>query len=365
MLSVLTISQGSEGLPFYRRFQNEGCISKYWSRTGIKYKGVRCVSNYRDTIESSDIVLITSPGMGGLGEEINAGGRVVIGGTRFGDFLITPDGIKSFLKMLDNKPLEDGIPVSFLGIYRDGTWLLPAYAALTYTRLMDKDKGPYIPYAGNVGMYFKNGLALDKLFGSVAPLLDKSGFNGVIEIQTILYEDEFRIMNFQPFCTPLIFNFIELLIPSLSEYIMNPFIGEENFRLEKVSMGVQLTIPNYEVPKGIEVIEQAKKHFWKMDEDGINSKGVLGWSTAWGKDVVEAYRRTYRTVKKIVKKPDVQYREDIGFKKINAEDVFFILKEWGWIDATIRRKVQQGVREECERVNPQIQEDGKDREVES
>jgi hypothetical protein len=294
--------------------------------------------------------------MGGLGEEINVGGRVVIGGTRFGDFLLTEEGQKAVSRMLEPSIINDGLPVTFVGLFNNGKWLKPFYASLKYTRLMDKDKGPFIPYAGNVGMYFTSGLAVDKLFSKIESLFEKSVFTGMVEISCLVYEEEIRVIELKPFFTPLFFNFVELLVPKLSEYLLKQNEDDIDFRFGKVSMGVQLTLP-YPVQGCVNISSQAEKHFWAVSNDDP----VIGWSTAWGKDLVESYRRTYRTIRNIVLKPEVQFREDIGFKKVNAEDLFFILKEWGWIDATIRRKVQESIQLERKRVSGEVQEDREDR----
>jgi len=124
MLSILTMSHGSEGLPLYRRFQHEGAISKYWTGRGETFKGVRKVSNYKETSESADAIILTSSGMGGLREEIEAGGRVVFGGSRFGDFLVTEEGFSSTVEMIGDTPdLEDGLRITLTGIFADGRWL--------------------------------------------------------------------------------------------------------------------------------------------------------------------------------------------------------------------------------------------------
>lgn len=359
----------SEGLPLYRRFANEGCITKYWSKEGKSYSGVRNVSNYTDSAESADFIIITTPGLGGIGEDLLQRCGTVYGGTRFGDFLLTNEGIRSFLRMLNTTSLEDGVEVSFTGFFDKG-WIKPFYSTLQYSRFMDRDKGCIAPYMGTVGMCFTEGLAVDKIFSQVEVLLQRGGFKGMVEVKVKIYEDEFMVTDIKPFFTPSLYSYAELLTIPLNDFFFPSTVRDVIAKTNKVAMSAMLTLPMYpyggpgKFEKPLINLKKAEKHFWLTDPLG-EASSILGWSTAWGGDLIEAHRRVYRTIKNIVNIPDVQYREDIGFKKIYAEDFFFILKEWGWIDATIRRKVKESVQSECEGTSSQIQEVREDRELES
>jgi len=224
-----------------------------------------------------------------------------------------------------------------------------------YIRFMDRDKGPIVLWAGNVGMYFINGLGSD-IFFALEPLFNRGGFNGVFEMDLIVYEKEFKITAFKPYITPTFYTYAELLAIPLSEFFVSLNQEARSFRMGKVATSVMLSLGELSVPDCVNITPQAIKHFWEL------AHPIIGWSTAWGKDLVESHRRAYRTINNIVRSPEVQYREDIGFKKVNAEDVLFILKEWGWIDATIRRKEQKSVSNEYPGTPVNIQEDKEDRE---
>lgn len=349
MLSILIISQHGEGLPLYRRFCDEGCITKYYNFKGESFKGIRCVSDYKPASESADLVIITTPSNGGVGEDISERGNVVYGGSRFGNFLITKEGTEAVERLLNPVELEDGVVVSFTGLFQKGKWVRPFYSFLEYNRFMDKDKGPSVPLIGIVGVLFKEGLAVDKIFSQIEFLLEKGNFTGMVEVKVMLYEDDFRVLYIKPLISASLYAISELITIPFSDFLHNPFKEDNIFRYNKVSMSSMLSIPPFPYDlkgNGIEAplinLERAKKHLWLMDPIG-QYFSLLGWSTAWGKDFIEAHRRTYRTIRNIVNSQDVQYRDDIGFRKINAEDVFFILKQWGWIDAIIERKVKESV----------------------
>lgn len=354
MLSTLVISYHGEGLPLYRRFLDEGCISKYYNAKGETFEGVRGVSDYISASESADLIIITAPSTRGVGEDCVERGNVIYGGSQFGDFLITPEGVEAFNRMLPQTELEDGVVVSFTALFNKG-WVRPSFSFLQYDRFMDRDKGLSVPLVGLVGMCFESGLAYDKIFSQVGMLLEKGNFSGMVEVRVMLYEEEFKVLYIKPLISASIYAISELLTIPLSEFLHTK--KEDCWRRDKVAMSTMLSAPSFpyslkggRVQNPFKNIERARKHSWFMDPTGKDFS-LLGWSTAWGNTLIEAHRRTYRTIKNIVNTPEVQYREDIGFKNINAEDVFFILKEWGWVDATIKRKVKESIQLECERAS--------------
>jgi phosphoribosylamine--glycine ligase len=240
-----------------------------------------------------------------------------------------------------------GIEISTEGWFNGKDWIRPFNHTFEKKRLMASDRGPNTGCMGNV-VWPTNG---DKLTAQVveplAPLLEKVGYVGPIDVNCIVDDTDAYFLEFTPrFGYEAIQAWGELLQEKLFDFLYGVASGQpiEVPYHDESSIAIRLSVSPYpnkediEKWKGVQVLDipkEARKHIWLADvmkPDGIEVlagvDGVVGCVTARGQSVRECQRRAYRTVKNICIHQDVQYRTDIGD---GAEQDKEKLKEWGWL----------------------------------
>lgn len=344
MASILLISSVGEGIPLGLKLSQEGNICKLFIndlRVKPHLNGSKNLSVIQDPIgllEQFDLVVITSPGIGHYGEECKAKGIKVLGGL-FQDKLVMdeeyPLQVRDILYPGSSSKIEDSIPVAVTGWF-DGENFLFSYLTINYDRFLNQDRGPYAN-SGSVCRLLPDSKISSLILTPMQELLTKVDFLGPITVPFSVYKESFSINSFIPFIDSSFFPFLELVKSSVWEVLWKVIQKDPNIflRREETSIGVSLSVPPYPythlaektLSSGyLKIPDPARSHTYIFPE---TTNGYLGCVTARGDGINEARRRAYRTISNIVVSDFVQYRTDIGH---NSEDIFNLLKEWGWLD---------------------------------
>ena len=212
------------------------------------------------------------------------------------------------------------------------------------------DVGKMTGCMGNVVMALRqpNRLVRETVM-KMEPFLRKVGYRGPFDINTIVCKDKLYALEMS--CR-FGYDAFEALMEGMQEpvgtFLFEVAVGikkEMNVTYDPL-IAVRISRDPYpacapaqldESDRGCPISglnEENLKHLYLCDvymENGkylyAASDGILMKATAHGRDIREAIRRVYRTVKG-VKIIDVQYRTDIGAR---CEGDIAKLKEWGWI----------------------------------
>jgi len=371
MLSILVVSQNSEGFGLARRFANEGNIVKFWdSPRGVypETKRLRVIDDYKAAAEAVDFIFLCSPGFGAFAATMGKAGRVVFGGGLFQDVIEEDPKLISRLMSLQEGVEEFRIKLCLLLV--KGNLLADPLLGISYERLMDGDRGPYIGSAGECTLLLKDGRLLSHTYKTVESILREKAYSGFLTLTLGVGEGSLTLKEMTTSFDPAYYTIFERVRENIGESIYTSILDRPRFRVmeDKVSTGVRLSFPPFpytstsvvDLSSALDVNPEAEKHFWWS-----GPALTLGWVTGWGRDTNESRRRVYRTIETIVRKPEVQYRGDICWRKQNSDIIFNKLQEEGWIDAPYSRKIGESIREQPAGVNKHLQGKGKDRECET
>jgi hypothetical protein len=231
------------------------------------------------------------------------------------------------------KPPVEGVEVHLTGFMGPQGFVLPFMLALPSIRFMDHDKGVATGGMGSLVVFPTGDDKLTKTLLPFEAFLLKAKYIGPFTLGMQLKEDLWSISSID---TDLVSESIlagaELFQNSLFDFLFGLMEGKPGTVWAGVGMSVVASAPPWpfglgtisDVKQPIDVPKEAVKHF----SLGDSRLGVLGVATAKGKELREAKRRVYRTLKNSVKSPDVQYREDIG---VRQEQDLASLRTWGWL----------------------------------
>ena len=216
---------------------------------------------------------------------------------------------------------------------------------------MVQDRGPNTGCMGNTVWCTESNKLTQAAIEPLAPLLEKVGFTGPIDVNCIVTRDEAWFLEFTPrFGYEAIQTFAELVKGSMFDFLYGIATGQSSSfsSYPGFALGVRLSLSPYpsdsdvERWRGVQVLNiprEAQKHVWladtMKDSEGVpviaGVDGVVGCVTARGDSVRECQRRVYRTIKNIALTQDLQYRTDIGD---GTEDSKRTLEEWGWLNGS-------------------------------
>jgi hypothetical protein len=325
-------------LPVANRLKNEGHITKIWFRNGVEgiLAGSRNPSRVRNpAILLEQFDLIVSEGtLGSQVVDIEKMGHKVMGcGAVTEKLLKDRDYRKKVVEFLGmDKPPVEGVFVQLTGFMTPKGFSKTFMMALPSLRFMDHDKGALTGGMGSLVVYPKEDDKLTKTLLPFEAFLLKAKYIGPFTLGMHLKEDLWSISSIDTDLVPeSILAGAELLATSLFDFLFGLQEGKVATVWAGVGMSVVASIPPYpfhgvvdHTRAYIDVPKEAAKHF----SLGDSRLGVVGVASAKGREIREAKRRVYRTLKNSVKSPDVQYREDIG---VRQEQDLASLRTWGWL----------------------------------
>lgn len=224
-------------------------------------------------------------------------------------------------------PDTQGVKATVVALFNGNNFLLKALA-FNYTKLMAGDVGVDVESAGYVVYFGKSGSLISNILEPLAKYLRKVNHRG-------------------SFCVDVICNAQGVFVSDISANMNKPCVQAvfENSRKDKASVLISLFDENstelyhyepvvcgvmlseapypYAIPDKPLIIEGVNpgnlKHMWPVDmKDNKKGEwycarmsGCLAYVVARGKDIWEAKRRAYQTIKNI-HTPNLQYRNDIG-----------------------------------------------------
>lgn len=338
MLSVLFLSSTAQGLPLVRKVQNEG-IAKFWS-AGYKctIEGIKVIDDYNTSVEGADIIVACSTRLTSIISSMDAPGRLLFGGNRLQELMLTSDGQTMFSKFFPSKSTEKGHSILVSGVFNGCNWVEPFVLTKMYRYLMEEDRGAFVGSSGSVSIFQYDNMLIDKVLKVFTPILVSTKYVGIFSIYAKVLKDSIEFLYADPSFETVIYNLFEVTRVPIAECLYSictkslksiPII--DNKFVTNVLVSVYPFPITKEESSSLEfsLREGADKHFWNQ---GTNN--IIGWFTSWGKTLHEARRRVYRTLDFATFPRNVQYRSDIGLKSENAEQVFANLKSWGYLDAT-------------------------------
>lgn len=395
MLSVLLISRNGEGFSIASKLAEEGHLVKFYNNeewtdgVGKGFRNPKKVDNYTEPAKSSDIVLHVNSRTGKGAIRVPEAGGLVIGSGRFQELLKDPEYVNMISKLINlpTTTAEEEMEFWVCGWFMKTDWAPQSYIAFEYKRFMEGDKGVLTSGQGVVVKFISNEeLAFQKTLGTLTALLQKTHYTGPLYIKVGVSENRLmlRYIDVEPRN-----GFIQAAsegYKSLSCLLYSSF--SDNYKgpvnLNSFGMSLTLSLPpypyvsefkNFRLKQVIQEVKGASKHLWYEDvcktEDGVVFAGTTGkicYVTSWGDTASEARRRTYRTVNNVKLFDDMQYRQDVG---INVDRQVQRLIELGYItnkeskDASTTREVTRSNSVEYKGTYPLIQEDRKDRELET
>jgi len=242
--------------------------------------------------------------------------------------------------------IVDGIEISTEGWFNGRDFIRPFNHTFEEKRFMNDDLGPNTGCSGNVVFTTQGDKLTAETVEKLKPFLSKTGYRGPVDINTIINEENSWAL--EATCR-LGYDACEALVEGLREPLIDLLFETATGTKKEMELSnqyliaVRLTVPPYPMEKvkpedhGEPILgldEFKLKHIFLCDvyfEDNelkyAGSDGVVLKATASGRDVREAKRRVYRTLKD-VKVGSKQYRTDIGDRVPGDIEK---LKSMGWL----------------------------------
>lgn len=312
MLSILVLSENGEGYELAHRCAYEGNVVKFWiknTKVSDDGKGYpQIINNIEDHLEGADVVLTTTGGLGGLGEEIRSFGKVVVGGM-FQEILTSNSVLAECCELLGVKPacVVNHDSILFMGGFFNGTEFISRFEGVPYYRLLANNRGPVTSGMGALVWQPQDAKSLStEIINGIIPLLKKHKCIGFVGIEIQLTDSSYEIVRF-------VTEYNNAYIPAIYECsFMN--LTDKIFACTRDYIPQQ--IPNmlfglsmrlcYYTDVDINIPEHIYKHFWPNNEEYS-----FGYISARGDTPKEARRRVFRTIKNIAH-IDTIYRDDVG-----------------------------------------------------
>lgn len=303
MLSILLLSHRGEGNEIASRLSQDGHVVKFWVSTGF-CGAPQEVHKYYEHVETADLIVACSPGVGGLCEQLRSRGKLVLGGgvqdslTEVGTFA---QSVAKLMNLKTEETLKEGISVIPCGWFLGDRWG-HTFLAQSYRRLLDGERGPKNDSMGYL-VWRAEGM-LDSLTSFLASV----EYRGFLGVKIELVDDVPYFLGFETsLAGGLVPAVVECSKLKLTDLLMATARGQEvSLRgqdLFGVSVRVLGSTPLYST-------DLMSKHIWVHNE-----AESLGYVTAAGDSPREARRRCYRTIGNATTL-DMIYRSDIGAQSI-------------------------------------------------
>jgi len=294
------------------------------------------VAAWRPVLNESDLVVCATEGFGQHAKVLRGNGRPVFGCNRTTDMLERDeDKQKEFLTICGlgegperangHEPLE----MSLVSLFNGHSWLTPSMFSFESTKLFPGDLGPNVRSMGTVLTVARRSNPITKrCLNAVEKPLSKLGYKGFVEFNLMVGPDYIDVTGLTMHPT---MDVIYAMYEGLKEPITNVLFGvaaSVQQRLELSNdylISIRASLPPWPFtsivegkPIALDIAEGALKHLYfnNVQKNAQNyyympSDGVLLNSCAIGRDVQEARRRAYRTLRGL-DVDSLQYREDIG-----------------------------------------------------
>lgn len=306
MSSALVLSKNSNGVPLAHRLGSEGCVTKLlfdnqqYNSILLGLQNPVVIPSLR-MLEQYDLIIDTGTKSS---DSVISEGHTILGGGPFGRRLDEDEVYRAkVLKLVPS--LYTALPTTSLNTFVTGWFNAEEFSFFTYSisydRLCESHKGRIVPGMGRVTHQCPKRLEFDGLI----PLLKKLNYLGPVSIAldhswistTILPIEVFELYKQKSF---------DLLWALKSK---QPIDLRDEF-----GVAYRLVLDRQIDTKAIEVETAAFPHvcYEECDGNGLACGTDICVVTARSNQVFEARRRAMRTIKRIVKTFDIQYRCDIG-----------------------------------------------------
>lgn len=306
MGSVLILSKGSQGVPLAHRMGAEGSVTKLlfdnqeYNSILLGLANPVVIPSLR-MLEQYDLIIDTGTKSS---DSVISEGYTILGGGPFGRRLdedeVYRQKVLKLVPPVENAPSPTSLNTFITGWFNTEEFSFFTYS-VSYDRLCESHKGRVVPAMGRVTHRCQKRLEFDGL----TPLLKKVNYLGPISIAidrswisaTILPIEVFELYKQKSF---------DLLWALKSKQPIE--LRDEFAVLYRLVLDREIT------GKAIEVETAAFPHvcYQECDGNGVACGTDICVVTARSNQIFEARRRAMRTIKRIVKTPDIQYRCDIG-----------------------------------------------------
>lgn len=294
------------------------------------------VAAWRPVLNESDLVVCATEGFGQYAKILRGNGRPVFGCHRAIDMLERDKSKQEeFLTLcglgdrVERSNGHEPTAVGLLGLFNGHSWIKPFLLSFESTKLFPGDLGPNVRSMGTVmTVARRDNPMIVKCLDNTEKALSKLGYKGFVEFQLMVGPDYIDVHGLTMHPT---MDSIYALYEGLKEPITNVLFGvaaSVQQRLEVSNdylISIRASLPPWPFtdiiegrPVALDIADGALKHLYfnnvqKNDQNYyyMPSDGILLNSCAVGRDVQEARRRAYRTLKGLDVE-SLQYREDIG-----------------------------------------------------
>lgn len=314
MLSILVLSHKGEGYEVANRLKHEGHVVKLWEeQSSGRFESGLCgateINRYQDHLETADLVVALSPGVGRTADRIRKGGRLVVGGGIQNLLEDDPGFILCTAKLLgfELQPPPEGQDLILCGWFNGTDWI-ETYLVQEYTRLLDRSRGPRTEGMGYVTKKHP------ELLVNLNSFLASSDYRGFLGVKVVWAGGK---LFFNGFITQLngglMASIVECTQVRLSDHLYATASGTQGLKRPSDHTGQAVRILAFDHNTQLRLTENASKHVWAHREDES-----LGFVSAGGDSLREARRRCYRTVSNVCT-IDTVYRSDVGFTNIHDD----------------------------------------------
>ena len=277
-----------------------------------------------------NLIVLDSNSLGKLGDYLREKGLPVFGGSFWSDCLSTnPSYAFQLISRLCCSPPSLSpslaLPLS-LSLLWNGSSILSSFLTLNETRFLTGGLGEEVESTGQVLLSKKYLPPFSSLSETLSKMLRKVKFRGMLTLNLAVTETSFLILSFTSH--PLYFpSLLEVYKGSVTDLLMSVAGGKrcEGEVTMDVAVSILVSIPPY--PHQSKSPAESRvggvdghnsSHLYLLDAfsplgevERADGDGRVVWATARGRDVREARKRAYKTVRNLVIEK-AQYRLDIG-----------------------------------------------------
>lgn len=364
MLNIIFVTRRDVGYEIAVKLHQEGNLVKFYNTDNFTptTKGdIKRIYSVEESLKAADLIIASTPI--GTSEVIEYGVEnsiPVFGSGKKAEVLARDQQIQDLINKMFYLDKE-GISL-VVGLYRQGNkWADFSTISTWFHRIMDNDIGPVmaIPTAG-WSIEGSDTELIKQVKESFGPTFD--GIYGPVTLPILAFKEGFGLSHKVGRGIFLDCNLYHIMV--YSELVRKEGLTELFFNLatdkrvsaikDKAVAGVTLWNAGTE---DVVLDPGALKHSWPLTPDAR----IVVLSAA-GDTFREAGRRLIRTMRNVIKTPNVAFRSD------GLTDALFTLDqlvEWEWIDAAKVRNFKRNLYSELKGTDKGVQDDRKDRELQS
>lgn len=306
MSSALVLSKNSNGVPLAHRLGSEGCVTKLlfdnqqYNSILLGLQNPVVIPSLR-MLEQYDLIIDTGTKSS---DSVISEGHTILGGGPFGRRLDEDEVYRArVLKLVPQ--LQKALPTTSLNLFTTGWFDSEKFSfftnSISYDRLCESHKGRVVPSMGRVTTSCPPRAEFDGL----VPLLQKLNYLGPVSIA----------LDHSWISTTLLPIEVFELYKSKSFDLLWALKTKQPVQLrDETSVLYKLVLDTPHTAKAIEVEREAFPHvcYQECDGNGVACGSDVCVVTARADKIFEARRRATRTIRRIVRTQDIQYRCDIG-----------------------------------------------------